>query len=1412
MPQQLPAIDFKQIRCFQQSQNKGFEELAVQIFRRSLSGKKEFYRVDDGGGDGGVEDIAVLPSGEKFGMQAKYVSPASKLWGQLNKSVLTALETHKPHLREYHIFAPCNRSKSSKSWNNHVIKWNEKAQKLGYKNPVSFIWHGESEIHADLIKDANRDLLHYWFGARRFSPEWLQEQLDVSLNHLDHRYTPDHHVETESQQVLNAFFQTDGFIRQFHRIIRELVDQCQDQFNDRITELEQPIESFNAATVKLATLFQGSNLLPSAKTVREVLEAVESTLVSLEQKFYDLQKKKADPKKPHDRPYGYELNKVDRLLDQNRKALRFLRLFTCYDLQFLLVRGEAGNGKSHLFAKAAETALRRDQACVLIPGERFSDARPLHLQICESLEWEEGYESLLGALNIHGLTRDKPSVILIDAINESHESRLWKTQLPGLVGKLKNFPFIRLAISCRSDFLDLCLFDKLVNEEDDDWAYLDHRGFETEVFNAVTAYFNGYGIQSSQFPPVLDEFKNPLFLKLFCEAFAGEQIPRGTLSFGDVIEKRIAVGTKSIFNLIECGESRSREAIADLAAAIAKNNGQAIPISDARTITESHWSEQKESKSLLRHLLSAGLLSQTLLPVSEEKESKFCEAIRFPYERFSDYLICSQILSQVEGTDFDKLRSNWAEKNLPSIWLADWHAFQNARGLLRMFAILVPERFQQEFLDLVDEKQSAFYIGDLYEDFLHSLPWRSARSITDRTSEYNKRCFEHFDYTEYLNLRLKVATIPNHPLNVERVHSLLKELQLPDRERSWTMPITDLTRYEDENTVNDIIRWAFRVPFDRLSDEQAWLVALFLSWLLGTNYRFLRLRASRALIRVLLGRCHLVARLLDEFHGCNDPYIVERVYAAACGVALREKNQKAVSSLALKVYEKMFSGEKVPPHVLQRDFAQLVIERAAYLKVLDPAIALAACRPPFKSKRQTRISEAELQKLEKEDGWNIICQSLRPNDGGGWYGDFGRYEMESKIHQFSDQRLGRPFKKHDKRKGYEFSGLDARRYILRRIQNLGWRPSLFGEYDKRLSHGRMRTDEEEIKVERIGKKYQWIGLHELLGFLGDNFWMPPDYGDEDDAKTFQGAWEIWAREFDPTHPLIDPIEIQPEQEQDAHREDDSWIQFPDPLSDISLVSDRERWVKAHPENFASLIEFKDPGSLKGDWLTLHGHFNWKENPPIGHNESQHGILKTWVDMRCWLVEKKKRAKFLEQLERTQLWGSGCGTPELHSEWIGEYPWAPSTQNTYGQFFGDGWISGREAELVQTYCSVRDSRPTFSAIVPGPIVFELMNLHWGGEGYDYFSESGELTACCLPYNGSNPQCYGILLIRRDPFLEALEKADLVPVWAMISERDCFSSSGHHSIVKEGGVVQSLYGIRRGRLQEIHRKEDVIPFYR
>lgn len=96
----------------------------------------------------------------------------------------------------------------------------------------------------------------------------------------------------------------------------------------------------------------------------------------------------------------------------------------------------------------------------------------------------------------------------------------------------------------------------------------------------------------------------------------------------------------------------------------------------------------------------------------------------------------------------------------------------------------------------------------------------------------------------------------------------------------------------------------------------------------------------------------------------------------------------------------------------------------------------------------------------------------------------------------------------------EYDTERARRWIFQRVIRLGWTPDRFGWFDHHRSRGDGRSAH---KVERFGKKYQWIAYHELLARVMDNFHIDPMY---EEYRPLDGIYQIGDREIDPTLPPI----------------------------------------------------------------------------------------------------------------------------------------------------------------------------------------------------------------------------------------------------------------------------------------------------
>ncbi|HBV2620511.1 TPA: ATP-binding protein, partial [Klebsiella pneumoniae] len=89
----------------------------------------------------------------------------------------------------------------------------------------------------------------------------------------------------------------------------------------------------------------------------------------------------------------------------------------------------------------------------------------------------------------------------------------------------------------------------------------------------------------------------------------------------------------------------------------------------------------------------------------------------------------------------------------------------------------------------------------------------------------------------------------------------------------------------------------------------------------------------------------------------------------------------------------------------------------------------------------------------------------------------------------------------------------AEQFIFNRVVELGWDPEKHGYFDRQIGTGRGRRGSLQ---ERIGKKYQWIAYYEYMARLADNFIRFEGYGDERKENLYQGPWEPYVRDIDPT--------------------------------------------------------------------------------------------------------------------------------------------------------------------------------------------------------------------------------------------------------------------------------------------------------
>lgn len=1201
-------IDFSKIRPdTKRTRQGGFEEMVVQLFARQLH---EAYpdarvnRVEGAGGDGGVEAYADVPGTGKVAVQAKWFTDKlnDSKFRQIDESVRAALLNH-PDLKVYQVYVPLDltdkkgaksqqttaKGKTPKSqrekWDEHVAKW--KTWKNGAD--VDFVYVGHFQMQDLLQSPAFEYIREFWFGTPLFDHAWMIRNFDKAKSQLAERYRPELNVSGDVTQALDTFAWSPSFEKRLERAIDTYLGAI-DAFRDRYDNIpgnlwthqeqdevrrsfEQPVipTSADEETPQwpiraIAESLDGLRKLevPSFGGITvESLETRVTRLIELLNLLLSaLSKGKRSVKGTKDE-YKYEDHNVRQLYESTISFRIFLSESATADKRMMLVDGDAGNGKSHLLAHNVDMALRHMQPAVLLLGEWFRGTDAPLSQIVQLTGWPHRQESILQAFNAAGELAGRPALLVIDALNEAVDRGLWASFLLPLARELVHYPFIKLIVSCRTDFKCISLPDEFSKGVPEGWGRIEHNGLGDVMPTLTSTYYKHYNIKTQHFPPLLSEFQNPLFLDVVCKAFEGEELPSGPITLETAMRKWLDKLTRKVSKDIDCDSDDIHTAITDVADLIREANGAAIPFNIAKQAVNRYSPTKERSSSLFRRLISEGLLVEL---IDDWWTANPKNLVRFGFERFSDYFIADTLLNEIRS--IEELKTA-ADPDGKLGWLISSDYWER-RGVAAALAILVPGRFGVELLDLLEPKENRR--PQLLRDFVDSLPWRDGGTVTLATHRLLKEASRHETPEDFLNSLLGISTIPEHPLNAGFLHSKLVPLELPLRDLAWTIPLANMSGDSTRMPLM-IIDWASRVPHGLVSDDQARLVGSVLLWFGSSTVCRFRDSAGHAAIRLLSGRPQVVAQLIEQFDAVNDPYVVERLYAVAAGVAMRERSDDGLRELAAVVYKHVFDTDNVRLHVLLRDYARTLIAYAEHRGVLHEGVNTNIYNPPYRSRERRVPSEDRLDALSKDPEWRYIIDSIRPDTrlaGAGWYGDFGRYTMQSATSHFHNVRVGRkaPGRRHEQ----YYDADRARRWVLDGVRKLGWKPSYFLEHDRNVPDFD-RSSDRERKIERVGKKYQWIALYELIGYISDRYYMTAR-DDYDEPVDYQGPWQLYMRKFDPT---ASPRAVSDDTEVDELHASPAWSTLENyvmPFADSELFADRRAWA---------VSELEDPSKLLTLW-------------------------------------------------------------------------------------------------------------------------------------------------------------------------------------------------------------------------------------
>jgi hypothetical protein len=742
--------------------------------------------------------------------------------------------------------------------------------------------------------------------------------------------------------------------------------------------------------------------------------------------------------------------------------------------------GEAGTGKTHLFCDVAKRRLEQEIPTIILLGQHFNQSEPW-AQILQRLQLPfRNRDEFLTALEIAAQVRGKRALILIDALNEGDGKHLWRNELPGILRVLEKYPRIGLAVSCRTSYEKIVIPEGLIPES---MTQVNHRGFADHEYIATTTFFNHYGIERPNIPLLVPEFSNPLFLKIFCQGLAKRnltRIPKGLKGVTAIFNFFIDAVHETLWRRLDYDPSANlaQQAVNLTARRMAEIGQPWVEQSDAKTLVNSLLPGRSSyQQSLFANLLSEGLMSEDLvyLPArSEGNDIQQIGIVKFPYERFSDHLIVRYLLDT--HLDTSNPASSFTPTQLLGNLVTDASQAWSNSGWIEALSVQIPERTGLELVELIPSIKSWDIVK---RAFLQSLIWRDPTKITEATKDYLNEVYIEGDRVEEVyGLMLTIAAEPDHPFNAKFLHQHLMRLDMPDRDQVWSIYLAQ--NYDQEGAIDRLLEWAWNAEKSHISDESIELCTIALTWFLTTSHRYVRDRATKALVSTLHLRPRILLNLLEQFSEVNDLYVTERLCAVAYSVSMMSDDSEAIGELASKVYASIFAKGEPPVHILLRDYALGVIETANYRGVLPPDIDIEKARPPYQTDWLNNIpSEDELKASRK------LSTSSRGFAGGGrtaiefsvmGFGDFARYVIGTNYSFFpwSSCRL------HEQGKSQVIS--ERERKAEEFINSLTGRQKQAWQRYKAVQSiiDPLRLLEEKKQIEKIGQAFSEDELNELL--------------------------------------------------------------------------------------------------------------------------------------------------------------------------------------------------------------------------------------------------------------------------------------------------------------------------------------------
>lgn len=1045
MPTATNAFRFNDLRSWDGSQSRAFEELSYQLLKSSVPAGTQAVRT--GNPDGGVEWYTTLTDGSQFGWQAKHIQDFTQLLGAMTATVRRVV-TERPQLVKLTFVISTNLTTGTQNGrtNSQRQKYEDKVttwkKTIAGASGIQFDLVQASDLLLELAKTEHRGRAWFWWKTPVFDEHWLGGRLEEQVEAAGAKYRPDLQVDLPIEDDLKALGFAEPAVERFEELRKRILSSAR-HIHVRPSGPSDLAKVHRLIAKRTISLIDAcSNLSVCASTKTSAFTPLRTALSKLLDAIYDgesierrlftdwQERQKSDSDSAGESPpreaLSYRVSEVRDLANELDSWLDSTA-GQAFQSRFYFLLGPAGSGKTHLFLDATRRALEDGRPAVVLFGARFGMGN-LWESVCDQLGLEHlGADVLLGAMDAAGEASDplgRRFVIHIDALNETVPPSFWTANLPAMRAAVKRWPNVALAVSCRDTYANV------IDDGTERAQYVQqtHPGFAGREIEAAQKYFTHYGLEAPRIPLLVPEFTMPLFLSMYCESLrdSGEV----TASLGHegrvrIFERYLHVKMKHVARRLagapgsnyEMGLAQQRviQVVDALLAILADEGREGISVEQAQEVARGVLvGSNQTAEATLGALQDERVFTHEQLYLGE---GRYVEGLRISFQAFADYLLLTRRLalssSPMDDSDFK-----------------DWLAKRASWGIREAATVVLPELYQVELPDFLGltgrmirspgrqasptKRRGYADAHNVFQAFIQNLPYRSTAAITPRTVELLNNGMSVIDIGELFRTIFKIAPQPGNLLNAETLHRYLVQYKMPRRDRFFGFA-TFHELQDDASPATTLARWASAGPYPAYDPEVIELACIPLVWLLSSPNRFMRDWITKSLVQLLRGHLGAVLQLIERFWSVDDPYIVQRLFVVAYGSILRsvDNDNEASTNLVLRVRELVFT-QPVRADELLLDAARGIVELGVQRGLLSSSELAGIRRPYGISAPLTPPSEDKLREkygfkehLSDDESYSLIFFSVMS------LGDFGRYVIEPGIRHFSRYRSGRSYPSDD---------------------------------------------------------------------------------------------------------------------------------------------------------------------------------------------------------------------------------------------------------------------------------------------------------------------------------------------------------------------------------------------------------------